>query len=63
MPGVQCGYFRDMKCDSAGLGIGDVALVRLTLSNIRYRNSQTVDAEIEKIELISDILYHAEDTI
>ena len=63
MPGVQCGYFRDMKCDSAGLGIGDVALVRLTLSNIKYRNSQTVDAEIEKIELISDVLYHAEDTI
>lgn len=63
MPGVQCGYFRDMKCDSAGLGIGDVALVRLTLNNIRYRNSQTVDAEIEKIELISDVLYHAEDTI
>lgn len=63
MTSVQCGYFDDLKCDSAGLGIGDVALVRVTLSNIKYSNSQSVNAVIENIELLSDVIYHAKDTI
>lgn len=63
MTSVQCGYFDDLKCDSAGLGIGDVALVRVTLSNIKYSNSQSVSAVIENIELLSDVIYHAKDTV
>lgn len=63
MPSLQCGYLDDLKCDSAGLDIGDVVLVRVTLSNIRYSNSQSASAVIEKIELLSDIIYHAKDTV
>ena len=63
MTSLQCGYFDDLKCDSAGLGIGDVALVRVTLSNIKYSNSQSISAVIENIELLSDVIYHAKDTV
>ena len=63
MPEIQCGNIRDLSCSTAGLDIGDVAFVRITLCNIEYSSSQYMSAEIENIERLSDILEHSEDTI
>lgn len=63
MPEIECGYIQDLKCDWAGLDIGDMAFVRVTISNIKYYNSESLNAEIEKIEMLSDILAHKKDSI
>lgn len=63
MAEIQCGNIRDLSCSSAGLDIGDVAYVRVTLTSIEYISSQFLNAEIENIEMLSDILYHDEDSI
>lgn len=55
---IECGNFQELHCDTAGIGIGDMAFVCLTLSNIKYKSSDSIHAEIESIELLSDILYH-----
>ena len=57
---ISLGYFSDADCDMDGLGVGDVAYARVTLSNITcYNNSAS--AKLEKVELLSDILAHDED--
>ncbi|MGN0181717.1 MAG: hypothetical protein ACI4DP_04805 [Candidatus Ornithomonoglobus sp.] len=63
MQEIRCGYIQDLKCDCAGLDVGDMAFVRVTISNIKYYNSKSIVAEIENIEMLSDILYHDEDSI
>ncbi len=55
---LECGFIQELECSSAGLEQGDMALVRLTLSDIKYRRSDSIIAEIENIELISEILFH-----
>ncbi len=62
-PEIQCGYIQDLKCDWAGLDIGDMAFVRVTLTSIEYISSQFINAEIENIEMLSDVLAHKEDSI
>ena len=49
----------DLGC----IGIGDTAFVRLTLSDIKYGINGYVDATLVDIEVLSDVLAHAEDTI
>lgn len=58
MQDLQCGYIQELECSSAGLEQGDMALVRLTLSEVKYKNSFCVIGKIENIELISEILFH-----
>jgi hypothetical protein len=58
MQDLGCGFIQELQCDTAGLDMGDMAFVRLTLSNIKYRSSSNISAEIENIELLSDILFH-----
>ena len=50
------------KCDIGDLGIGDVMYVRATLSNIRY-NGVYATAELEDMEILSDVLVHIDDYI
>lgn len=63
MQEIRCGYIQDLKCDCAGLGVGDVAFVRVTISNIKYYNSNSIVAEIENFEMLSDVLVHKKDSI
>lgn len=63
MPEIQCGLLQDLECSSDGLDIGDAAFVQITLHNIKYYDSGAANAEIEDIKLLSDILYHKEDSI
>lgn len=50
------------KCDIGNLGIGDIMYVRATLSNIRYFGIYA-DAELEDMEILSDVLVHIDDYI
>lgn len=58
MTDIDCGFIQELQCDTAGLGVGDMAYVCLTLSDIKYKSSQSIISEIENIEILSDILYH-----
>lgn len=60
---IGCGSLQDLSCDTAGLQPGDVVFVSLTLSDIKYIYANTISAEIQNIELLSDILYHEESSI
>ena len=55
---LGCGFIQELECSSAGLEQGDMALVRLTLSEVKYKNSSCVIGKIKNIELISEILFH-----
>ena len=57
---ISLGYFSDADCDLDGLGIGDIAYARVTISNITCHNN-SASAKLEKVELLSDILAHDED--
>ena len=57
MHDIYCGFIQELQCDTVGLDSGDMAFVCLTLSNIKYKSSTSITAEIENIELLSDILY------
>ncbi len=50
------------NCDLGGLGIGDIMYVRATLSNIKYDGIYVI-ADLEDMEILSDVLIHVEDTI
>ena len=54
---IGLGYIADANCDMDGLGVGDIAYARVTLSNIKC-SSNRATATLEKVELISDILAH-----
>lgn len=58
MNDIGCGFLQNLRCDTAGLQPGDVAFVSLTLSDIKYIYANTISAEIQNIELLSDVLYH-----
>ncbi len=47
-------------CYMDGLGLGDAAYVRATLGSIKYYGSY-ISAELEGIEVLSDVLVHIED--
>lgn len=57
MTDIDCGFIQELQCDTKGLDVGDMAFVCLTLSDIKYKSSQSITAEIENIEMLSDILY------
>lgn len=50
-------------CDITGLGIGDIAYARVKLGNIRYTEGGYPLAELEELELLSEVLVHVEDTL
>lgn len=57
---IGLGYIADANCDMDGLGVGDIAYARVTLSNITcYGNGAA--ATLEKVELLSEILAHDDD--
>lgn len=49
-------------CDTNDLGIGDIAYVRATLSGIKYRAGYIV-ADLDEMELLSDVIVHIDDTV
>ncbi len=51
-----------VKCDITGLGVGDIAYVRATLGNIKYRAGYMV-ADLDEMELLSDVIVHIDDTV
>ncbi len=55
---IYCGFIQELQCDTVGIEQGDMVFVCLTLSDIKYKSSNSITAEIESIELLSDILYH-----
>lgn len=57
---IALGYFSDAECDMDGIGVGDIAYARITLGNIRC-SGVSIQAELENIERLSDILAHDED--
>lgn len=58
MSEIYCGFIQELECYTSGIEEGDMVFVCLTLSNIKYKSSNSIIAEIENIELLSDILYH-----
>lgn len=54
--------FDDLSCDTDGIGMGDVAYARVTLKDIRCIGS-SIEATLEKITRLSDILVHDEDDL
>lgn len=57
---VLFGTLNEMTCDMDGIGKGDIAYARVTLGNIKLTGG-AVDATLEKVERISDILAHDDD--
>ena len=57
---ISLGYYSDVDCDMDGIGVGDIAYVRVTLGNIRCVGSGA-EASLENVELLSDILAHDKD--
>lgn len=53
---IGLGYLSDAVCDMKGIGAGDIAYVRATIS---FNGAD--DGTLEEIELLSDILAHDED--
>ena len=56
---IQLGRFADVSCDLDGIGLGDIAYVRVTLNNISIIEN-IICATPDKVELLSDILAHDE---
>ena len=56
---IQLGRFADVSCDLDGIGLGDIAYVRVTLNNISIIEN-IICATLDKVELLSDILAHDE---
>lgn len=54
------GRLNDMVCDMDGLGVGDVAYARVTISGITL-TSGAFAGTLESVELLSDILAHSAD--
>ena len=57
---ISLGYYSDADCEMDGIGVGDIAYVRVTLGNIRCVGSGA-EASLENVELLSDILAHDKD--
>ncbi len=56
---INLGNINDAQCNMKGIGTGDIAYVRVTLKDIEVGGA--VGAKLENVELLSDILAHAED--
>lgn len=59
-PNIKLGCLKDVTCDMGGLGSGDLAYVRATLTNVKC-GVNAYSATLENIELLSGILAHLED--
>lgn len=57
---LSFGAFSNINCDTDGIGVGDIAYARVTLGNIKCSNS-CIEATLENIKLLSDILAHTDD--
>lgn len=56
---IMLGDLRDVSCDMSGLSYGDIAYVRVTISNLSYSNMGG-SAVLDNIEVLSEVLEHDE---